>query len=282
MPPKRNLHSIPHTEGVYLLKWDIDPTPVYKIGRSINLGQRIKTYRLNRILDYFETDRCIPLEKVLIEEFNKAYKLIEGNEYFETDVDEEKVIDLFRKCIGHPSHSLENQTMEIKEHEVVLDFWISVYKFRDIVKDLKIRLERDPEEMSGKVDEETALDFWRLAGRALETLDLETVSMCETGLQTIARGFNTIIDKLNLNVIEEIYIHVLCTLDKITEAKRGVIMSPQRLESWKDLEATWRDANSLLEARRQLNQRLKAQIVKINIWCKMLRGVLPTETSIES
>jgi hypothetical protein len=276
MPSRRDLQTIPNTEGVYLLKWDIDPTPVYKIGRSINLGQRIKSYRLNRVLDYFETKHCIPVERVLIEEFNRAYKLIEGNEYFETDADEERVIDLFRKCIGHPSHSLERQTVEIKEHEVVLDFWISVYKFRDIIKELKSRLERDPEQVSGEVEQEMALEFWRSAGKALETLDLETVGMCVMGLQTITEGFNAMISDLNLNVIEEIHNHVSCTMERIRETKNEIIIpTKNRLDAWDELNDMWREVNGLLEVRRSLNHKLKAQIDKIGFWCRMLRGVEP-------
>lgn len=264
--------SIPATEGVYLLKWELDPVPVYKVGRSINLAQRIKTYRLHRVLDIFETKNYHLIEKTLISEFNKNYQLMAGNEYFQTDADEESVIDLFRRCVGHPGRYMEENIRRIDEHSRVAEFWISVYKFRDLILDFKNRLQTPDEKLENlDVERNMALEFWRTGAKALETFDYETVSMCEVSIFTLESELSGIISQHPINIIEEIYVHTSDLWSTIGKTKNEIIhMSEERMKAWVEIESIWTEVHNLLEERRSFNRSLEDQLRKMQTWRKIL------------
>lgn len=264
--------SIPATEGVYLLKWELDPIPVYKVGRSINLAQRLKTYRLHRVLDIFETKDHHAIEKTLISEFNKVYRLTVGNEYFETDADEQKVIDLFRRCTGNPGVQMAENMKTIAEHSAIAEFWISVYKFRDLILDFKTRLQTPDEGLENlNVENNMALEFWRMGAKALETFDYETVSMCELSIFTIESDLAGIISQHSLGIINEIYTHISNLWSTIKKTKDEIVhMNQERLKAWSEVEIIWTEVSKLLEERRILNRTLEDHLHKMQSWRKIL------------
>lgn len=75
-------------------------TQRYKIGMSsLSDLSRLKSYKKgSRYICFFEHEDALALEKVLISEFDKRYKLIAGREYYHVD-DETEMISLFMRLV---------------------------------------------------------------------------------------------------------------------------------------------------------------------------------------
>lgn len=110
-------------------------TSRYKIGRSSqNNLNRIRAYGNNsRYLSILECDDDSILEKILIDKFNKHFKLIGGCEYFEGN--ENEMLNLFITTVMEHKN---NKQIDIKddedikndeERQVVNLSWLNKYKY---------------------------------------------------------------------------------------------------------------------------------------------------------
>ena len=112
----------------------------YKIGRSnqSNLN-RIRSYgNGSRYLSILECDDDSALEKILIEKFNKHFKLIGGNEYFEGN--ENEMLNLFITTVMDYKnknniviHRFQKRSMNVikddEEKNIINVNWMQKYKY---------------------------------------------------------------------------------------------------------------------------------------------------------
>ena len=108
-------------QPVILLK-----TNRYKIGRSQqNNLNRIRSYGSgSRYLSIFECDDDVYIEKILIDKFNKHFKKIGGNEYFEGD--EHEMLDVFIQTMLDYKNGILYDDPEV---ELTTD-WMQKFKFK--------------------------------------------------------------------------------------------------------------------------------------------------------
>lgn len=130
---------MPH---VYLVQpVELVGTNRYKIGMSsLSNLNRVRSYKNGtRYLCIFEKPNALAIEKKLKQAFNRKYKLIGGNEYFQAD-DESEMIDLFVSTVmGYAIVQPSAKTVEPAEPLVVIDeptdatiyptSWIKKYAF---------------------------------------------------------------------------------------------------------------------------------------------------------
>lgn len=111
---------MPH---VYLIQpRELVGTDRYKIGMSsLDNLSRLRSYKNgSRYICFFECDDAREVEKKLIKEFNRCYKLIAGNEYFQCP-SEASMIKLFMDIV------LNHKTVEEKVSKID---WMTKFAYR--------------------------------------------------------------------------------------------------------------------------------------------------------
>lgn len=106
---------MPH---VYLIQpCELVGTNRYKIGMSsLSNLSRLKSYKNgSRYICFFECEFALQVEKELIKQFNKHYKLIAGNEYFESDSEAEMVKLFMDIVLNHKNTNEEKRKVNWME-----------------------------------------------------------------------------------------------------------------------------------------------------------------------
>lgn len=132
---------MPH---VYLVQpVELVGTNRYKIGMSsLSNLSRVRSYKNGtRYLCIFEKQNALDIERRLKQAFNRKYKLIGGNEYFEVD-NEQDMVDLFvattmgytiaspSKKVIESSVAIESDCIEPPESKTIHPTnWIKKYAF---------------------------------------------------------------------------------------------------------------------------------------------------------
>jgi hypothetical protein len=129
-----------NTKGCYLLRtreFLNSNENIYKIGRSLNLNKRIKTYPNNsEIILLLNTKNEIETEKIIIKIFKKTFiqRKDIGYEYFEGNIEDMKIkfnnIIMFSNMLNELNI---NYNMLIENNDIN----ISINKNKEILKELK-------------------------------------------------------------------------------------------------------------------------------------------------
>lgn len=110
-------------------------TDRYKIGRSSKGDlSRVRSYgNKTRYLCIMEIDNDIYVERLLINHFNKKYKLIAGHEYFEGD--ENSMLNTFIDVVM----AYKNKTKDNKKTEKYVEETPEIEEITDDIKSEKLK-----------------------------------------------------------------------------------------------------------------------------------------------
>lgn len=127
------MSKVNKTGNIYLIKLcDTLGRCIYKVGKSQNIENRIKSYNYCEILVLIKSDNIENDESNIIKIFTRECKLDKGKDFF-TCPDENKVIILFMNYFTDKHKNVNDNILDIKKEEIKEE----VKKKEEIKKEVK-------------------------------------------------------------------------------------------------------------------------------------------------